>query len=163
MGVAYKTADYGEITISIQGYIQHLIKTDEKELKRFYKFLDDVKETLDSTLYTESYQFHIIIEHDSFSDPSGSECYDDWFLNLKLYKINTSNHDWVIHHTIRGINLLCDYEDKTGFHVEDFCAEFGSMPPWDIPKLIVLNYRETLAFIKGLSVGVTCPLDIVSN
>ena len=84
MGVAYKTADYGEITISIQGYIQHLIKTDEKELKRFYKFLDNVKETLESTLYTESYQFHIIIEHDSFIDPSGSGCYDDLFLNLKL-------------------------------------------------------------------------------
>lgn len=162
MGVAYKTANYGEITISIQEYIKRL-KTDEKELKRFHKFLDDVKETLESTFYPDRYQFNIIIEHDSFSDPTGSGCYDDWFLNLKLYKINTSSHDWVIHHTIRGINLLCEYEDKTGFHVEDFGAEFGTMPPWDIPKLIILNHQEALAFIKGLPVGVTCPLDIVSN
>lgn len=162
MGVAYKTANYGEITISIQEYIKPL-KTDEKELKRFHKFLDDVKETLESTFYPDRYQFNIIIEHDSFSDPTGSGCYDDWFLNLKLYKINTSSHDWVIHHTIRGINLLCEYEDKTGFHVEDFGAEFGTMPPWDIPKLIILNHQEALAFIKGLPVGVTCPLDIVSN
>lgn len=162
MGVAYKTANYGEITISIQEYIKRL-KTDEKELKRFHKFLDDVKETLESTFYPDRYQFNIIIEHDSFSDPTGSGCYDDWFLNLKLYKINTSSHDWVIHHTIRGINLLCEYEDKTGFHVEDFGAEFGTMPPWDIPKLIILNHQEALAFIKDLPVGVTCPLDIVSN
>lgn len=162
MGVAYKTTDYGETTISIQKYIKRL-KTDEKELKRFHKFLDDVKESLESTYYPGRYQFNIIIEHDSFSDPTGSGCYDDWFLNLKLYKINTSQHDWVIHHTIRGINMLCEYEDKTGFHIEDFGAEFGSMPPWDIPKLIVLNHQEALTFIKGLPVGVTCPLDIVSS
>lgn len=165
MGVAYKTANYGETTISIQGYIQYLTKTDTKKLNEFHKFLDNVKEILDSTSHPDryNYQLNIIIEYDSLCDPTGEWCYDDWFLYLKLYKVNTLQRDWFIHHIVRGINLLCEYEDKTKFCVEQLGAEFGGMSILDIPKLIVLDYREILAFIEGRSVGVTCPLDIVSN
>lgn len=54
--------------------------------------------------------------------------------------------------------LLCEYEDKTEFTVEQFGTEFGGMSILDIPKLIVLDYEEILAFINGRLVGVACPL-----
>lgn len=165
MGVAYKTVSYSETTISTQGYIQYLTKTNKKKLNEFHKFLDNVKKIIDSTSYPDryNYQLNVIIEHDLLCDPTGEDCYDDWFLYLKLYKVNISQHNWVIHHTVRGINLLCEYEDKTDFCVEQLGAEFGGMSILDIPKLIVLNYREILAFIEGCPVGVACPLDIISS
>lgn len=162
MGVAYKVTNYGETTISTQKYVDRLEYLGVP-LNRFYSFLNDAKQTIESASQSDNYQLLIILEYEMFSGPDGEGCYDDWFLTIKLYNLTIPRPDWLIHHLVKGVKLIHEYEDKENFEIRDLSPIFDKMPSSDIPDLIVLNKEETLRFLNGEPVGVSCPLYILSS
>lgn len=162
MGVAYKTTNYGETTISTKNYVDRLEYLGVP-LDRFYSFLNDAKQTIKSASRSDNYQLLIIIEHEIFGGLDGEGCYDEWFLTIKLYNLTTPRHDWLIHHIVKGVKLIHEYEDKENFTIRDLSPIFDKMSSSDIPDLILLNKEETLRFLNGEPVGVSCPLYVLSS
>lgn len=162
MGVAYKTTNYGEITISIQNYVNRL-ESIGIPLNRFYSFLNNAKQTIKSASQSDDYQLLIIIEHDLFSGLDGEGCFDEWFLTIKLYNLTTPRHDWIIQHVVKGVKLIHEYEDKENFTIRDLSPIFDKMYSSEIPDLILLNKEETIKFLNGEPVGVSCPLYVLSS
>lgn len=162
MGVAYKVTNYGETTISTQKYVDRLEYLGVP-LNRFYSFLNDAKQTIESASQSDNYQLLIIIEHDLFSGLDGEGCFDEWFLTIKLYNLTTPRHDWIIQHVVKGVKLIHEYEDKENFTIRDLSPIFDKIYSSEIPDLILLNKEETLRFLNGEPVGVSCPLYILSS
>ena len=162
MGVAYKITNYGETTISIQNYVNRL-ESIGVPLNRFYSFLNEAKQTIKSVSQSDDYQLLIIIEHDLFSGLDGEGCFDEWFLTIKLYKLTPPRHDWIIQHIVKGVKLIHEYEDKENFTIRDLSPIFDKMYSSEIPDLILLNKEETLRFLNGEPVGVSCPLFVLSS
>lgn len=162
MGVAYKVTNYGETTISTQKYVDRL-ESIGVPLNRFYSFLNEAKQTIKSASQSDDYQLLIIIEHDLFSGLDGEGCFDEWFLTIKLYKLTTPRHDWIIQHIVKGVKLIHEYEDKENFTIRDLSPIFDKMSSSDIPDLILLNKEETLRFLNKEPVGVSCPLYVLSS
>lgn len=162
MGVAYKVTNYGETAISTQNYVDRLEYLGVP-LNRFYSFLHDAKQTIKSASQSDNYQLLIIIEHDLFGGLDGEGCYDEWFLTIKLYKLTTPRPDWVIQHIVKGVQLIHEYEDKDNFTIRDLNPIFDNMLSSNIPDLIILNKEETVKFLNGEPVGVSCPLHILPS
>ena len=162
MGVAYKTTNYGETTISIQNYVNRL-ESIGVPLNRFYSFLNNAKQTIKSASQSDDYQLLIIIEHDVFGGLDGEGCFDEWFLTIKLYKLTPPRHSWIIHHIVKGVQLIHKYEDKNDFTIRDLTPIFDNVSSSDIPDIIVLNTEETVKFLNGEPVGLSCPLHMLSS
>lgn len=138
-------------------YVERL--TLLKNLEEYNTFVDNVKHVLADATNTQHYQLLINIDRESVGTPTGEGTYDLWGLSLKLYSTTSHNGFYPLNpESTRETTLVTEYDDETTFDVGDLGEDLANMPWYEVPALITLDITETLRFLNGESVGVSCSL-----
>jgi hypothetical protein len=149
--------DYGLATISVTKYVERL--TLLKNLEEYNTFVDTVKHVLTGATNEKHYQLLINIDRESVGAPHGEGTYDLWGLSLKLYSATTHKGFYPLNpESTRETTLVAEYKDNTTFDVGDLGEDLANMPWYEVPALITLDIAETLRFLGGEPVGVSCSL-----
>lgn len=157
MSTAYANTDYGLATISINKYVERL--TLLKNLEEYNTFTKNVKHVLKDATNEKHYQLLVNIDRESVGTLDGEGTYDLWGLSLRLYSASTDNGFYPLDsESTRETTLVTEYNDNTTFDVGDLGSDLANMPWYEVPALITLDITETLQFLDGEPVGVSCSL-----